>query len=434
MLQHKINKLVKFSLFLGGGALLVLLFSSPSYAARVDELRAQIDTKSTEISALEKEIAEFQSQISKTGKEINSLSSAVKNLELTQKKLAADTTLTQKKIDSTTLNIERLQLDIGNKEDSIDLGRSALRDSLNVIRKLDEVAPVQSILGSGQLSDYWKTVAVTTQFSTTVEENLHGLREEKQDLEGRRDEAAKEKKSLEALKTKLADQKAIAVAAEKEKQALLKATKNTDANYRKVLAERVARRNAFEKELFAIESQLRIEINQSLLPAPGSKVLIYPLDPPIRVTQYFGDTDFARANAQVYNGKGHNAIDIAASVGTSIKAAQFGRVLGTGDTDLTCQGASLGKWVVIQHENGLSTLYAHLSLIKVSEGQAVSAGEIIAYSGNTGYTTGPHLHFGVYATQGLKIGSLQSKVAGCGVYRVPLASLNAVLNPLTYLP
>ena len=181
-------------------------------------------------------------------------------------------------------------------------------------------------------------------------------------------------------------------------------------------------------------SQLRIEINQSLLPAPGSKVLIYPLDPPIRVTQYFGDTDFARANAQVYNGKGHNAIDIAASVGTSIKAAQFGRVLGTGDTDLTCQGASLGKWVVIQHENGLSTLYAHLSLIKVSEGQAVSAGEIIAYSGNTGYTTGPHLHFGVYATQGLKIGSLQSKVAGCGVYRVPLASLNAVLNPLTYLP
>ena len=108
-------------------------------------------------------------------------------------------------------------------------------------------------------------------------------------------------------------------------------------------------------------------------------------------------------------------------------------MIGAGDTDKTCQGASYGKWILIEHDNGLSTLYAHLSLIKVSEGQIVTTSQLIGYTGNTGYSTGPHLHFTVYASQGVKVGSLKSKVAGCGTYYLPLASPNSYLNPLNYL-
>lgn len=435
MLSHSRNKkLLTFLCILGGGAVILLFPFLKSEAARIDELRAQIDNRTSEIAALEKEIQQYQTQITQTGKQITSLSGTIKTLDLTQKKLAADISVTEKKIDSTTLNIERLSIDIGDKVESIDLGHAALEDTVNILRKVDDISSIETILGAGQLSDYWKDMFVVSQFNDEIDENLASLKTQKENLEDRRDEAASEKKKLTSLRAQLADQKQIALNSQKEKQALLKDTQNKDSNYKKLLADRVARKNAFEQELRNIESQLRIEIDQSRLPEPGSRALIYPVDPPIRITQYFGNTDFAKANAQVYSGKGHNGIDLGMPTGTALKAAQFGTVIGVGDTDTTCQGASYGKWVLIRHENGLSTLYAHLSLIKAYEGQRVSAGEVIGYSGNTGYSTGPHLHFTVFATQGVSVGSLKSKVPGCGTYRLPLASLNSYLNPLSYLP
>ena len=151
------------------------------------------------------------------------------------------------------------------------------------------------------------------------------------------------------------------------------------------------------------------------------------------ITQYFGNTPFATANPQVYNGHGHNAIDLGASPGTPLKSARTGVVLGTGNTDITCPGASYGKWVFIQHDNGLSTIYAHLSVISVSKGDSVETGSVIGYSGSTGYATGPHLHFGVYASSGSEIASFPSKSCAGKTYTMPVADISAYLNPLSYL-
>ena len=108
-------------------------------------------------------------------------------------------------------------------------------------------------------------------------------------------------------------------------------------------------------------------------------------------------------------------------------------VAGTGNTGVLRSCVSYGKWIMLRHPNGLSTLYAHLSLIDVVPGQQVRAGQTIAYSGNTGYTTGPHLHFGVYATQGIEIKPLTNSV-NCRNIIIPVADFKAYLNPLSYLP
>ena len=115
-----------------------------------------------------------------------------------------------------------------------------------------------------------------------------------------------------------------------------------------------------------------------------------------------------------------------------ITASADGKVVGTGDTDTVCPGASYGKWILIEHGNGLSTLYGHLSLPKVSAGEAVLRGTVIGYSGNTGYSTGPHLHFTVYAADGVKIMEKKSQVCK-GAYTMPVADLRAYLNPIDYL-
>ena len=202
----------------------------------------------------------------------------------------------------------------------------------------------------------------------------------------------------------------------------------------RVVFTKQAQKDAFERELLQFETQLNTVINAASLPKTGSGVLAWPLDQ-IKVTQYFGKTDFATANPQVYNGSGHNGVDFRASIGTKIKASSSGVVSGTGNSDLVRGCYSYGKWVLIKHPNGLSTLYAHLSLPTVSVGHEVATGETIGYSGNTGYTTGPHLHFGVYATEGVKVTTLTSKMSkNCVGAVIPVASLNAYLNPLSYLP
>jgi murein DD-endopeptidase MepM/ murein hydrolase activator NlpD len=86
----------------------------------------------------------------------------------------------------------------------------------------------------------------------------------------------------------------------------------------------------------------------------------------------------------------HTGIDIGVDTGTPVRAAMEGRVSETG------YNSSFGNYILINHHAGWMTLYGHLQSISVKEGQRVDSGQRIAYSGNTGYSTGPHLHFSVY--------------------------------------
>lgn len=86
-------------------------------------------------------------------------------------------------------------------------------------------------------------------------------------------------------------------------------------------------------------------------------------------------------------GRTHTGVDIGASTGTTIKAANGGTVIFSG------WKGSLGKLVVISHGNGIQTYYGHCSSLLVSAGETVSAGQAIAKVGSTGRSTGPHLHF-----------------------------------------
>jgi len=86
----------------------------------------------------------------------------------------------------------------------------------------------------------------------------------------------------------------------------------------------------------------------------------------------------------------HNGLDIGASMWTPIHAAMEGYVAETG------YASGLGNYILLSHHAGWASLYGHLQSVSVKRGQRVSLGTLIGYSGNTGYSTGPHLHFSVF--------------------------------------
>lgn len=88
-------------------------------------------------------------------------------------------------------------------------------------------------------------------------------------------------------------------------------------------------------------------------------------------------------------GRNHNGIDIGCDTGTPIVAGESGTVIGS------AYSSSMGNYVLIDHGGGVTTVYMHNSVLCVSYGQYVERGQLIAYAGSTGNSTGPHCHFGL---------------------------------------
>ncbi len=411
--------------------MLILLFSIfySANAQNASELKSKIEDHNAEIKKLEQEIASYKTQLTALDNQANTLSGSIKKLDLTKQKLLADIKLTENKISATNFTINNLSSDIGNKEAKINQDKSVIAKGVIDIDQYEAKSLIHILLSKDNLSDVWNEVESIKDLQASLKDQISELKSIKSDLEDNKNDAEKAKNHLVSLKDELGDQKKINDQNTAEKNRLLKETKNKESNYKKILQDKIARKEAFEKELRSFESQLKFILDPSSLPKTGTG-LSWPLDD-IFITQLFGSTIDSK---RLYTSGSHNGVDFKASIGTPIKAMAGGTIMGTGDTDLTCPGASYGRWVLIKHDNGLSSIYAHLSLIKVSQGQTISAGQVIGYSGSTGYSTGPHLHIGVYAASAVKIANLPSKSCGGRTYTMPVAATNAYLDPMLYLP
>lgn len=411
----------------------ILLSSGVNATSHTDELEGKIGEKESEIQDIEKEINDYQNKVNKTSKEANTLKSQVSQLDRNAKKIGTDIRLTNKKIEASSLNIEKLAIEITDKENNIKNKRVFLKELIKNLNEADQTTMVEIILSHDRLSDFFNNLDWMNNFQDRININLTELRSLKKVLGEEKEEEETEKQNSEILNSDLIDQKKLVDINKSSKDKLLKETKNKESNYKKILAEKEKLKDEFEKELREYESRLRIVIDPGSIPPAEHGILSWPLDK-IYITQTFGNTNFAKSGA--YNGRGHNGIDFRARTPQKVKAVLGGVVTGTGNTDAIKGCYSWGKWVLVDHKNGLSTIYAHMSLIKVTKGQEIKTGDVVGYSGNTGYSTGSHLHLTVYATQGVRIVRLGDvkTITNCGDARIPVAPLNTYLNPMEYLP
>jgi len=402
-------------------ALLIIVPIAFSCAQTAEELNAKISQKNADIDKLEKEIKQYQSQLNDLAKEKNSLNVSLKQLDLTRKKLVADIAITENKIEKTNFKIQELSLEINNKEDTITRDIDAIKIEIRKTNEFDLDSMIETILSENSFTNMWNDIDNMAVVREKIREKIIELKQIKSDLEDTRKETMDARNELVILKSQLADQKKIVDQNTAEKKKLLTQTKNNETNYQKLLKKKIAKKEAFEKELSDYESQLKYILDPSKLPGKG--VLAWPLDS-IYITDYFGQTPT----------RFHKGVDFRASVGTAVKSMSDGVVAGTGDTDVQCPGVSYGRFILIKFNNGLAATYGHLSLIKVSKGGTVKRGQIIGYSGNTGSSTGPHLHVSVYPKDAVDLKTLPSKSCPGHVLTQPIAATNAYLDPMYYLP
>jgi len=405
-------------------------------ATEVEILKERIANHGDRLKEIEAEIAGYQNDLKKVGAEKNTLQKAINQLELERKKVQADINYTQNRISATDLEIDKLTLEIGETESMIVQNQEAIGKTLQALNEMDDHSLVELLLTYENLATFWNSIDMLSEARAAIRNKVHSLVSHKTLLNSQHNSSERKRDELVNLREQYSDQSLVLVENTAEKSKLLSATQNEEAQYQKLLKEREAARALVLKELRDFESALQFILDPNTIPPSGTQVFNWPLQSVV-ITQLFGGTEFAKQNASVYGGRPyHSGVDFGAPIGTKIYAPLSGTVRATGNTDAVAGCYSWGKWTLIDHSNGLSTLYAHQSVQSVSAGQQVSTGDVIGYVGNTGYSTGPHLHFTVYAKAGVSVRKFNEikAVTSCGAATTSVAATDAYIDPMLYLP
>lgn len=424
--------------FLGKSIFTVFVFlvlTPGVFAQSVSELEAQIKSRNSDIQTLQSDLQKLQKELGELNKKSNTLGNAVNELDTTRKKLLTEIKIAEDKIKSTNNSISILESDIADKETSINKSKKAISSGIRKMYELDSENITYSILSKKNFSDALNQTNEIISFQKNLRDKVEELKLAQAGLTKTISEKEQAKEKLENYKTEVNGQKIVVEKNKEEKSTLLKETKNQESEYQKIIKEKEKLRAEFEAELQELESKIKFQLDPNSYPAPKNGILSWPLDN-VLITQRFGLTE---SSATLYNyrtgawqGK-HAGIDMRAN-NDKVYAMAEGVVMGTGDTDGVCPRASTGVWVLIKYDNGLANTFFHLTASTVKAGQRVKAGDLVAYSGNTGYSTAPHLHIGVMPASLVSVKTWPS--AGCPgkMYTTPVVAGSQYLNPLDYLP
>jgi len=425
-----------FLAFLTGVLLIPVIATGTNFAlaqSEIQKLQGAITDKNSRLSDIEAEILEYEAALREVGAEKSTLQSTINRLSLERKKVLADLNYTDNKISSTDLTIDKLTLEIHVTEQDITQNENAIKAILRKYDRADNESFIEVFLRQENISDFWNEFEELEQIKDTMSEKIAVLNKSKNTLESQREQNTIQRSSLVTLKDQYDDQQSILAGNQANKTELLSATKNEEATFQTLLETKKEARDKLLAEVRDIESQIQFILDPNTIPVKGTAVFQWPFPNPY-ITQYFGYTKFALSGA--YGGSKHNGMDLGTPTGTKLGAPLSGTVRMTGNTDLVPGCYSWGKWVLIDHPNGLSTMFAHLSQFSVTPGQKVTTGQVVGYSGNTGYSTGPHLHYTLYVTDGVEVKQFNQfkAVTGCGSALSPFAAVEAYLDPLDYLP
>ena len=354
----------------------------------------EVLAKSAEQEELENEKSKVDSQIKEAQEKQEQLEAEKSETMKTVESLITQISSVQKEVDELESKISDLQTEISSRERDIEQKEEEYNEQeklldarIVALYKSGDTSYLDVLLTSSSITDFLAKYYMAEELINYDKELMQSIKQQKADIEAEKTQLEADKKeldtslaqteqkktSLKSLKNEKEDYVAQLTAEEKEVQEEIE---ELEEENRKIANEIKEAQIRYQKQLEELKNNSGSSSSQS-----GSGYFIRPVSSgPITATAYYS------------SGKFHGAVDYGVSVGTPVKAAADGVVMTTKNLS-----SSYGTYVVIQHANGLQTYYAHgkSGSISVEPGEIVKQGQQIMLSGNTGNSSGPHLHFEV---------------------------------------
>ncbi len=354
--------------------MIFLLFFSVFYPVATSDLKNEQD----KLAKYKMELERIKKEINNVNSDTSQVLSLLNNLENEMQNISENINVIQNKVNNLQNDIQSKEAEIKKDEQLIFENKNSIYTALNLSYKLSTISPAEIFFSGNNADLSLQRITYISYIASSNKKLLDDLNEKTKILVSQKEGLQRNEANLTAfLKQKESEQSMLKEEVSLKNQLLvsLKEKKLSDITQKNMLEEEI------KQEQNKIE-QLIKEANKGQLVLKGG--FIWPARGPI--TSPFG----WRINPIWHSREFHPGIDIAIGTGTPVHAAAAGIVSYAG------RMTGYGNVVILYHGSNVSTLYAHLRNFVVKKEQVVKQGQIIAYSDNTGWSTGPHLHFGVY--------------------------------------
>lgn len=368
-----------------------LLVMAPAPGNHASAKNAQVKKYEDQISELEKNRKALQEKIAGIKDKANEAAEYKQNLDALIYAMSQKISMSQELVEELETRIEETKASIAEKEEAIEQTFEKFQERMRMSYEEGSVSYLSVLLGSDSVSDFLSRVDRVNSMLEYDKTMMDQYKAEKENLEQERanleESIVLQKNTLEEIEKDKAENEKLAEQAASYYDSL----KADEAAYQKQYADAKAAEDKLDQELTQYLKNLQKQQQQQTpkqssgagsgtQQVTASGEFMWPL--PVGkgyISCYYGDKD--------PNGAPHYAVDVPVAHGTPIYASNDGTVLKAESH------SSYGYYVLIDHGNGRSTLYAHCSSLAVVAGQTVTKGQVIGYVGSTGFSTANHLHF-----------------------------------------
>ena len=351
-------------------ALLVCL-SPASYALadETEELESQLEDLQRQAEKQQEETDRISQRIGTVSEQLRELSADVKEAEADYNAIASALEATEMRIEENQELLEETELELSDK-------LAQLRGRIRNVYMHGQISYIDVLFGAKDFSDFLTRMDLFKRVIASDYDLVQTVLESKRVVEETR----------AALERQRAEEARLAKDAEEKHMELLIKKHDKDKLLEMMEYDREVSQRAYD-ELIAASQEVERLIQASRyryqFPGGGSGAMIWPLIG--EITSEYG----WRTHPIYGDARYHSGMDIGGDYGDPIIAAAAGIVTYSGWI------SGYGYAVIIDHGGGISTLYGHNEALAVAEGQTVAQGQVIAYCGSTGNSTGPHCHFEV---------------------------------------
>lgn len=320
----------------------------------------------------------------------------VAELDVTLEALGEELSKLSEDIGAKEAQIEKTQAELSDAEETAEEQYESMKLRIKYMYEKGDSTYVDLLMEAKSLSELMNKAEYISKISEydrekldEYEETTKQIAQAKETLETEREELLNLQAQTEAKQNSVEELMAAKQAEIKSMESKILVAENEVSEYEKDLKEQEASIKAIEAELKRQEEEAKKKAETSgktyKTQSIGDIKFIWPCPASSRITSKFGSRTSPTAGAS----SNHKGIDIGASTGSDIIAAAAGEVV------ISTYSYSAGNYVMINHGGGVYTVYMHASKLLCKVGDTVKQGQVIAKVGSTGYSTGPHLHFGV---------------------------------------